>query len=201
MTEILVKSETVTSKTLVKSESVEYKTKVSNYTKTQVSSTHLLSVESPQQVQIKWLDSGKPVLEGLERQQVEVSLSHDERFCLCVVGSGPQGCDIVPVTHRSQEDWISLLSRDRKPLLNQLLVTDCETIDVAGTRLWAAIEALRKAFDVGNISLSVDSQHGDTVLFRGTCSALDLYVMTFPISLTSGHQRMVALIVNKNEKT
>jgi len=170
-----------------------------SHTKIQFSSTRLLSLGSSQEVQIKWLDSGKPVIEGLERQQVEVSLSHDERFCLCVVGAGPQGCDILPITQRSREDWFSLLSSDRKPLLNHLLLSNSEPIDVAGTRLWAAMEALRKAFNVRDINLSIDSQQGDTILFRGTSSNKDLYVMTFFINLTPSLQRIVAIIVNKNE--
>ncbi|MEH1785960.1 hypothetical protein [Nostoc sp.] len=160
--------------------------------------TPLFSSESLQKVQIKWLDSGKPILEGLESEQVEVSLSHDDRFCLCVVGRGPQGCDIVPVSHRSQADWISLLSSDRQSLLNQLLATGYESLDIAGTRLWSAIEALRKAFDAKDISLSIDSQQEDTVLFQGEAAGKELYVMTFPVNFTKSSQRMVALIVNKN---
>ncbi len=173
------------------------KNKVNKPTETKPNSTPLFSSESPQQVQIKWLDSGKPVLEGLESQKVEVSLSHDERFCLCVAGQGSQGCDILPVSHRSQEDWMSLLIGDRQPLLNQLLATGSETLDIACTRLWAAIEAVRKAVDVKDIALNIDSQQGNTVLFQSKAAGEELYVMTFPISLTGDCQRMVAIIVNK----
>lgn len=178
-------------------EPVNPQTKAKLHTSTKPSSTSLLSSESSQQVQIKWLDSGKPVLEGLESQEVEVSLSHDDRFCLCVTGRGPQGCDIVPVSHRSQEDWISLLSGDCQPLLNQLVATSSESINIAGTHIWAAREALRKAFDVKDISLSIDSEQGDTVLWQGKATGQQLYVMTFPISFPRGSQRMIAVIVNK----
>jgi phosphopantetheinyl transferase len=165
--------------------------------KTEPISLPLFSSDSPQKVHIKWLDSGKPVLEGLESQQVEVSLSHDDRFCLCVAGQGPQGCDIAPVSSHSQADWISLLGSDRESLLSQLLATSYESVDLAGTRLWAAIEALRKAFDAKDISLSIDSQQGDTVLFQGKAAGRELHVMTFPVSFTKSSQRMVAVIVNK----
>lgn len=178
-------------------QSVRPQTEASNPTKTEPSSIPLFSSDNPQKVQIKWLDSGKPILEGLESQQVEVSLSHDDRFCLCVVGCGPQGCDIIPVSHRSQADWISLLNSDRHSLLNQLLATGYESVDIAGTRLWAAIETLRKAFDAKDINLSIDSQQEDTVLFVGETAGQKLYVMTFPVSLTKGFSRIVAVIVQK----
>ncbi|MBH8576296.1 hypothetical protein I8752_25550 [Nostocaceae cyanobacterium CENA369] len=178
-------------------QSVISETEANHPTQTESNSIPLFSSESPQKVQIKWLDSGKPVLEGLESQQVEVSLSHDDKFCLCVVGQGPQGCDIIPINHRSQADWMSLFSSDRQLLLNQLLATDYESVDIAGTRLWAAIEALRKAFDTKDINLNIDSQQGDTVLFQGQAAGNELYVMTFPVSFTKDSQRMIAAIVNK----
>lgn len=160
-------------------------------------STPLFSSENTQKVQIKWLDSGKPILEGLESQQVEVSLSHDDRFCLCVVGCGPQGCDILPINHRSQADWMSLFTSDIQSLLNQLLATGYDSVDIAGTRLWTAIEALRKAFNAQDIRLNIDSQQEDTVLFTGEATGQKLSVMTFPVSLTKGFPRMVAVIVQK----
>lgn len=186
-------------KTLVKTakpQAAKSKKKTNKHSKTKTTSAPL-SVENQKQLQVKWLDSGKPVLEGLENKQIEVSLSHDDRFCLCVAGEGPQGCDIIPVSHRSQEDWIYLLTSERQPLLNQLLATGSESVDIAGTRLWAAIEAVRKAMDVKDVALSIDSQQQDTVLFEGKAAGQQLYVMTLPVSLTKGCQRMVAAIVNK----
>ena len=181
----------------VTSQEVTTKKKANKRSKNKQNSTPLFSSESPKQVQIKWLDSGKPVLEGLESQEVEISLSHDDRFCLCVAGRGPQGCDIVPVSHRSQADWISLLNSKWEALLNQLLTNDSETVDVAGSRLWFAMEAVYKAVDVKDIALNIDSQQGDTVLFQGQAAGKELYVMTFPVSFTKDSQRMVAAIVNK----
>ena len=111
--------------------------------------------------------------------------------------SRTQGCDIVPVSHRSQADWISLLNSKWEALLNQLLTNDSETVDVAGSRLWSAMEAVYKAVDVKDIALNIDSQQGDTVLFQGQAAGKELYVMTFPVSFTKDSQRMVAAIVNK----
>lgn len=149
-----------------------------------------------QNIQIKWLDSGKPVLEGLEGKAVEVSLSHDDYVCLCVAGHGPQGCDIAPVIHRLREDWTALLSAKREPLMRQLLVGN-DSVDRAGTRIWVAVEALRKATNVKDIDLVIDRQEEDTVLFYGTAGRIQLYILTFPLTLMRGVERMVSFVVQE----
>jgi enediyne polyketide synthase len=145
-----------------------------------------------QQVQTKWLNSGKPVIEGLEG--ANVSLSHDDHVCLCVAGYGLQGCDIAPVTHRTRQEWTALLSFAREPLMHQLLAVN-DSVDRAGTRIWAAIEALRKATNALNIDLAIARIGGDCVLFQEAVSGSQLKVLTFPIALTRGLERMVALVV------
>jgi acyl-CoA thioesterase FadM len=149
-----------------------------------------------QNVQINWLDSGKPVLEGLEKELVDVSLSHDDRVCLCVAGIGPQGCDIAPVTHRLREDWTALLSNAREPLMQQLLEKTSDSVDQAGTRIWAAVEAVRKATNAQRIDLEIDRYEGDSTLFRGMTADNQTYVLTFPLTLTRGPQRIVAVVVS-----
>ncbi len=147
-----------------------------------------------QQVQIRWLNSGKPVIEGLEGEAVNVSLSHDDHVCLCVAGYGLQGCDIAPLTHRTWQEWTALLSYDRKPLMHQLLAVN-DSVDRAGTRIWAAIEALRKATNAYNIDLAIAQTGGDCVLFEEAVYGTQLKVLTFPIAPIRGTERMVALVV------
>lgn len=147
-----------------------------------------------QQVHIKWLDSGKPVLEGLEKKAVNVSLSHDDHVCMCVAGYELQGCDIAPVTRRTQQEWITLLSSAREPLMQQLLAVH-DSLDQAGTRIWAAVEALRKATNALEINLAISRTEENCVLFQEVFSGSELKVLTFPIMLTRGPERMVALVV------
>ena len=145
-------------------------------------------------IQIKWTASGKPVVDGLEEQGVEVSLSHDERVCICVAGQGPQGCDIEPVTHRTRQDWTALLSNSRELLMQQLLGAK-SSVAHAGTRIWTAVEALRKATEAKSINLVIDRIEGDSVLFLDTASDGQLKILTFPVKLTRGLEKMVALVV------
>ncbi|NEO45561.1 MAG: hypothetical protein F6K55_16095 [Moorea sp. SIO4A3] len=144
--------------------------------------------------QIKWLDTGKPVLEGVEQENIDISLSHDDQVCLCVAGKSPQGCDILPITHRTRENWTALLTLGREPLMQQLLSAGVDSVDVAGTRIWAALEALRKATNLEDSQLVIERQAHDSVLFRGVTSGL--LILTFPVTLTRGTQRMVAVVVS-----
>ncbi|MGJ5672489.1 MAG: SDR family NAD(P)-dependent oxidoreductase [Nostochopsis sp.] len=147
------------------------------------------------QTQINWSASGKPIVDGAAMEGVEVSLSHDQRVCLCVAGQGPQGCDIEPVSHRSQQDWNALLSEARQPLMQQLLLRSDDSGDLAGMRIWTAVEALRKATEAKDISLRIAHIEGDSVLFRDMSAGSQLKVLTFPMQLTRGSQKMVALVV------
>jgi acyl-CoA thioesterase FadM/phosphopantetheinyl transferase len=146
---------------------------------------------------IKWLGSGKPIIEGLGTDNIDISLSHDEQFCLGVSGRGPQGCDIVPITPRSWEDWLALLSLKREFLLAQLTSQGSESIDYAGTRIWSALEALHKATQAQEIDLKLDRIQGDSVLFQGTTERQSLYVLTVPLLLNQHLPRMIAVIVKK----
>jgi enediyne polyketide synthase len=145
-------------------------------------------------LQINWTEFGKPVVDGLEQQKVVVSLSHDERVCICVAGQGLQGCDIEPVTHRTQQDWTALLSNSRSLLMQQLLNSK-SSVAHAGTRIWTAVEALRKATEAKSINLAIERIEGDSVLFLDPASNGQLKVLTFPVRLTRGLEKMVALVV------
>jgi len=147
------------------------------------------------QVEISWTQSGKPVVDGMAQEGVEVSLSHDQRVCLCVAGWGSQGCDIEPVSHRSQQEWNALLSDARQPLMQQLLLRSDDSGDFAGMRIWTAVEALRKATESKDISFRIAHIEGDSVLFRDMSTGSQLKVLTFPVQLTRGSERIVALVV------
>jgi hypothetical protein len=152
-------------------------------------------------IQVKWNESGKPALEGVANDNLDISLSHDESTLLCVAGTGSQGCDIAPITKRTQQQWIALLSSAKKPLLAHL--PECgDSPDQAGTRIWAASEALQKAANSPVSDLSIEMQTDDTVLFKSQTSNGDLHAITFPVKLTRDPERMVAVVARtkKNKK-
>jgi acyl-CoA thioesterase FadM len=140
-------------------------------------------------VDVRWLESGRPVVEG-EVGDVGISLSHDNGTALAVAGAGPQGCDLAPVESRPRERWVALVGERHAALLDRLAAGD--GLDRAGTRLWAAIEAVRKATAIAEIHLEVEREHDDSVLFR---AGPDLGVLTFPVRLARGPERVVAVVV------
>src|SRR5207244_11425794 len=70
----------------------------------------------------------------------------------------------------------------------------------AGTRIWAAAEALMKATDARSVELVVDRQDGDAVLFLGGTPGTELAVLTLPLELTRGPERMLAVVVEPTEE-
>lgn len=147
-------------------------------------------------MQIEWLESGKPIIKGGETDNIEVSLSHDDRACLCVAGYGPQGCDMEPVKPRTEPEWVALLGNTRQPLMQEL-IDGGDSRERAGTRIWTAVEALLKAqHETKEINLAIDKWIGDMVLFR--TDKAPHRVITFPVKMTRGQERLVAMVVQKN---
>lgn len=143
-------------------------------------------------IEVSWLETGQPVAVDASGRRVQVSLSHDERVSLCVAGDGPQGCDVAPVSGRTRDEWLSLLGAQREPLLDALSRAD-GSLDRAGTRIWAAGEAVKKA--TGEIAgeLSLERADGGAVLLRTETTL----VLTFPLELTRGPERIAAIVVEE----
>lgn len=145
--------------------------------------------------EIETLPSGKPLFSGTMANDFNLSLSHDDRYCLCVVGSTPQGCDIEPIAHRSREDWNALLGISHYSVVDEI-VRGGDLRDRAATRIWSALEAIKKALDSSVPDFSVEQQQSDAVLLKARTSAGFYLILTLPIKLTRGSERMVALIVS-----
>ncbi|WP_266168842.1 type I polyketide synthase [Dyella subtropica] len=149
-------------------------------------------------IEIRWDSTGKPTLAGGAKQPLGISLSHDRSHCLCVCGVDPQGCDIEAVEPRSIEAWQALLTPQRAPLLQQLQQSG-DTRDEAGTRIWCAVEAAKKALGLGgSIELSVTRREGHAVTFaahQGDAHA-SLTLLTLPITLTRPRPKMLAFAVS-----
>ena len=143
-------------------------------------------------------DSGKPYLDGEAFQDLDaprLSLSHDDHYCLCTVADTPQGCDIESITHRSPEDWVALLSNTRTEIFNKL-VTSGDEPDMAGTRVWSAMEAFHKAFNGIEVTFYIQQRQGNTVLLHAqTTQGKNYYVLTAPVQLTRYPERMLAMVV------
>jgi enediyne polyketide synthase len=148
---------------------------------------------------VTWQASGKPALSGPAADQIELSLAHDERLCLVAGGPRPLGCDVAPVTKRSRVEWESLLGPLCAPLLDKL-ISRGESLDWAGTRLWAAQEAVRKARGPEPVRLQPGRGHEGALLFEAAAGPELLPVLTVALRLTWGPPKIVALTLGVSLK-
>lgn len=143
---------------------------------------------------LKTLASGKPKLTVKDYPEIDLSISHDDRYCLCSVGSEPQGCDIEVISDRALADWLALLSKKHSAILEDL-VSQGDNRNCAGTRIWSATEAVRKAANGSNPEFSLVKLQGETALLEATTETGTYLVLTLKVSLTRSPERMVALVV------
>lgn len=144
---------------------------------------------------LRWQESGKPAVAHVDPSVLDLSLTHEDRMCLCVCGPGPAGCDLAVITPRSREGWNGLLGDGRRQLLDTLL-DQGETLDNAGTRIWAAAETLAKAGGTSGATLTVVKKKGDAVLFSGGMVGHgSIGIMTLAIRLTWGAPRILSVTV------
>ncbi|TDD35510.1 SDR family NAD(P)-dependent oxidoreductase [Actinomadura sp. KC06] len=100
-------------------------------------------------VDVRYRPDGRPELDG-----GAVSASHGAGLTLAVAGDGPLGCDVEPVAERSAGDWDGLLGGNA-PLAALISREAEESPDTAGTRVWSAVECLRKAGLPADASLTL----------------------------------------------
>lgn len=142
-------------------------------------------------VAVAWTGQGKPFLPG--NGEIALSCTHDAKLLVCSTGPVPQGCDVEPVMHRDPDEWDLMLGREKQLLLDSLKKED-DAFDRAATRIWCAVEALRKATDMQQDELTFGAKTGDCVIFN--CPER-ITVLTFPVRLLRGPERIIAVATKK----
>ena len=144
---------------------------------------------------IEWQESGNPTLAEVSPSVLDISLTHEDRICLCACGPGPVGCDLGVITARSKKTWNALLGENRSDLFNHLMHQG-ETMDTAGTRIWAALEALIKAGGSSGQHLTIVRKNGDAVLLAGDdANGVSIQILTLTVHLTWGSPQILAVTV------
>jgi enediyne polyketide synthase len=88
---------------------------------------------------VRYRPDGKPEADG-----VELSASHGAGLTLVVTGQGRLGCDVETAVARTDEDWAGLLGAELAGVRDLVTAETGESADVASTRVWCALECLRK---------------------------------------------------------
>ncbi|MBT9314702.1 type I polyketide synthase [Leptothoe spongobia] len=88
--------------------------------------------------------NGKPELIS-NGASSSISVAHSDSLTLVVFGKTTLGCDIETVVHRELHLWQDLLGKERFNLAQLLANETNENLNVAATRIWTALECLKKA--------------------------------------------------------
>jgi NAD(P)-dependent dehydrogenase (short-subunit alcohol dehydrogenase family)/acyl-CoA thioesterase FadM len=140
--------------------------------------------------EIGWQTSGKPVVTSPDAF-LEASVAHDRRYCIVAAADYPLGCDIERVTHRSYEQWVAILGPAYKPLIDEHM--DDDTLDQHCTGLWAAKEVLQK-MDVQNVqNINIEKRTENGTLLRCVTDEGQIKIIAFPVLLTRGLKRVIAV--------
>jgi len=87
---------------------------------------------------------GKPEL-AVARPDFHVSSAHAGELTLAAAGLGPIGCDMELIAARPRQVWEELLGPERFRLAELMVTENREDLNTAATRVWVAIECLKKA--------------------------------------------------------
>ena len=73
----------------------------------------------------------------------------------------PVACDLEPVSPRPEKLWHELLGRSRWPLVELLVRETGESLDISATRVWTALESLRKVGLAGDTPMVMERTTAD----------------------------------------
>lgn len=101
---------------------------------------------------VRWRVDGKP---EVQTPAVGVSAAHSNGLTLAVAGPSPVACDLEPVCPRSDEMWRDLLGHEHWSLAEMIAGEASEDLQTAATRVWTALESLKKAEAPENTPLTL----------------------------------------------
>lgn len=85
---------------------------------------------------------GKPEIIGSNKR---LSITHSGRLTLVVSGKRSLGCDIECVDKKEEGVWMSLLGKERFNLAKTIAHETSDSFQSAATRIWSALESIKKA--------------------------------------------------------
>ncbi|WP_027661002.1 type I polyketide synthase [Salinispora fenicalii] len=89
---------------------------------------------------VHYRPDGKPEVTG----GPQISVSHGAAVTMAVAGPTAVGCDVEVAAARTDEEWADLLGAENLALAALIAREQNEELSVSATRVWGAIECLRK---------------------------------------------------------
>ncbi len=141
------------------------------------------------EVRRRW--DGKPEVDGA----LDVSAAHDGGLVFAVAAPQPVACDLEAVAGRSESAWRSLLGQERWSLAGAIAIEAGERVDTAATRVWTALESLKKAALPAETPLVLLPGRGDGWVCLG---APGLTIATGATHVRDGAQALVFSVLARN---
>jgi enediyne polyketide synthase len=139
---------------------------------------------------VRHRSDGKPEVD----EDVTISASHKAGVTLAVAGAARVGCDAERVDDRPADDWQALLGAEHLALAELVCRERGETLSMAATRVWGAIECLSKIgrTAAGPITLAEARADGWVLLRAGQAQ-----IATFPARLRDETNPVVFTILTE----
>ncbi|PRH80462.1 erythronolide synthase [Streptomyces solincola] len=128
-------------------------------------------------VSVRHRPDGRPELDP--DRHMSISAAHGLGVTLSAVSATEVACDIEAVSMRSADEWQGLLG-DHAPVAELVARETGEAPDTAATRVWSAVECLRKAGIMAGAPLTVLPRRKDAWV---VLAAGDLRIATFVTAL------------------
>jgi enediyne polyketide synthase len=136
---------------------------------------------------------GKP---EVAEEGISVSASHGAGVTLAVAGPERVGCDAEAVRDRTVKDWQALLGAEQFALAELIQRDLGEELSVAATRVWGAVECLRKTGRAlaGPVTLARPGPAGWVLLHSGQAK-----IATFSARLRNEPEPVVFTILTEGD--
>ena len=138
---------------------------------------------------------GKPELVS-DNTNKQVSISHSEELTLIIAGEIPLGCDIETVVKQHPDQWQNLLGMEHFNLARFLVRETSEDLNISATRIWTALECLKKAGASVISPLSmIESADENWILLQ----AGSLVLASYKVMVQSVKEKLILTILLEGE--
>jgi enediyne polyketide synthase len=152
-----------------------------------------LSAALGRPAEVTYRPDGMPLVEG-----THVTASHGAGVTFAVASQRRVGCDVELATARSDDDWAGLLGADGLALARLLATGRGESLSVAATRVWGAIECLRKT---GHAAVTLADASGPEAGQWVVLSSGSARVASFTTSLHTATEPVVFTMLAEGGET
>jgi hypothetical protein len=144
---------------------------------------------------LQWAENGKP---SLTKSDVNISISHSKSILLMILGNNTQGCDIEKIENREPEEWKNLFDFRYTDTINHLLSTGIDSdMNSCCTRLWGVRETCMKAHAFVPLSITIENEQGNTIIFKVTHNQNLYHILTFPLDFLPNNKYIVTFLIHQ----